>query len=489
MLMDQQKNNRAILDQILSGARWSTLLRLTAQIISWLSTIVVVRFITPADYGLNAMLEAPLELMFLFSTLGLDIALVRSKKLVEADLRSAFGWLLIINGVLFLAYFFGSTLIASYFNEPRLEPLAKALAFVFILLPLRVIPNALLNRELKFKLQSSVDLVASVAAAATTLTMAVQGAGIWALVAGVLVSRTLTVILLMILRPWFITPSLSFAAVRGMLAFGSMTTLWAGLVLLSDKLPSLVGGPILNVGVLGIFAVAMQFALLPLSKAMPIINPIIFPAFSKFQDQRLLAGQYLEKLIGVLSLILFPVMVGNACIAHVFVPTVLGNKWVDVVTPLLLLSLVMPFRLITSILRPVMSAMGRVDLSFASALIMLILLFPMIFFGARQGITGLVVAMIFAEPIVMFITIWMCTTVLTTSFKGVAICVIPAIVASGIMASAIATVRLGINLKFGFVSLIFEIAVGAIAYYLTLRILYRGPLDKATSLVMGSRDK
>ena len=427
--------------------------------------------------------------MFLFSTLGLDIALVRSKKLAEAELRSAFGWLLIINGVLFLSYFFGSALIASYFHEPRLEPLAKVLAFVFVLLPLRVIPNALLNRELKFKLQSSVDLIASVAAAATTLTMAVQGAGIWALVAGVLVSRTLAVILLMILRPWFITPSLSFAAVRGMLAFGSMTTLWGGLVLLGDKVPSLVGGPILNVEVLGIFAVAMQFALLPLSKTMSVINPIIFPAFSKFQDQRLLAGQNLEKLIGVLSLILFPVMVGNACIAHVFVPTVLGNKWLDVVTPLILLSLAMPCRLITSILRPVMSVMGRVDLSLKSALVMLILLFPMIFFVAKQGIIGLVVAMVFAEPIVMFATIWMCTTVLTTSFRGIATSVIPSIVASGIMGSAIVIIRLGFNLQLGFLGLILEVAVGAIVYYLVLRILYRGPLDNATSLVIGSRGK
>ncbi len=51
--------NSQIVDKVLSGARWATVLRLTGQAVSWLSTIIVVRYISPDDYGLNAMLEAP----------------------------------------------------------------------------------------------------------------------------------------------------------------------------------------------------------------------------------------------------------------------------------------------------------------------------------------------------------------------------------------------------------------------------------------------
>lgn len=485
--MSQQKNNSELVDKILSGARWSTTLRLIAQIISWLSTIVVVRFIAPSDYGLNAMLEAPLELMLLFSTLGLDIALVRSKELVNAELRSAFGWLLVINGMLFSGYFFGASLIAGYFHEPRLELLAQALAFVFVLMPFRVVPNALLNRELKFKLQSTVDLIASVMTACITLTMAMQGAGIWALVTGVLANRVMSVAMLMFLRPWFIMPSLSFTAVRGMLAFGGMTTLWAGMVLLGDKLPSLVGGPVLGVGELGVFAVAMQFALLPLSKVMPIINPILFPAFSKFQDQRVIAGQYLEKLISVLSLALFPVVIGNACIAHVFVPTILGDQWMPVITPLVILSLTMPFRLITSLLRPIMGAMGRVDLALKSALIMLAGLLPMILVGSKYGVVGLVFAISCAESIVMIITISICKTIVATSLWKIAVNVMPAAFSSAVMCGVIAIFRYFIGKPLGFPMLIIEIGIGVIVYYSMLRMFFNKPLAMAISVVIGSR--
>ena len=149
--MDEQQNKTEIINKILSGARWSIVFRLIAQVISWVSTIVVVRFITPDDYGLNTMLRAPLELLLLLSTLGLDLALIRTKNIEQDDLHNIFGWLLVINGLLFLAYFFGGSLIAAYFNEPGLEQLARVLAFIFLLIPFRVIPNAILDRHLNFK--------------------------------------------------------------------------------------------------------------------------------------------------------------------------------------------------------------------------------------------------------------------------------------------------------------------------------------------------
>ncbi|MDN5936684.1 MAG: oligosaccharide flippase family protein, partial [Nitrosospira sp.] len=199
--MDKPQNHNEIIDKVVSGARWAAMLRLTGQAVSWLSTIIVVRFISPEDYGLNAMVEAPLELLMLLSTFGLDLALVRSKNIEQNELRSVFGWLLVINGLLFLAYFFGGSLIAAYFGEPRLELLARALAFVFLLVPFRVIPNALLDRKLKFKLRALAEFIASVSAAIATLVLAILGAGVWALVVGMLINRVLLAIILMILEP------------------------------------------------------------------------------------------------------------------------------------------------------------------------------------------------------------------------------------------------------------------------------------------------
>jgi O-antigen/teichoic acid export membrane protein len=486
--MDKQQNHTEIIDKVLSGARWAVILRLVGQSISWLSTIVVVRFISPEDYGLNAMLEAPLELLTLLSTLGLDLALVRSKTIEQHELRSVFGWLLIINGLLFLAYFFGGALIAIYFDEPRLELLTKVLAFVFLLAPFRVIPNALLDRNLKFKLRALAEFIASTSAAIATLVLAILGAGVWALVAGMLINRVLLAIILMIVQPWIIAPALSFSAVRTMMVFGGTLSLGGAVVLITDKLATLIAGPILGAELLGIFAVTFQFALLPLAKIMPVINPIIFPAFSKFHGQRDVAAHYLGKSLGIVSLGLFPIMIGLACVSQEFVATVLGDKWSAVAVPLALLSIVMPFRMTTSILRPVLASMGRPDLSLKSAIIALLLLLLLISIGAHYGVIGLVAAMMTTELIVAFSTISMSKAVLGTSFTKIAESFRPAIVSSAVMAACLFGVKITFGSQISLGGLLIDIGLGALIYFLTLRIFYGRLLEDAIRLFLGTRN-
>lgn len=469
----------------MSGARWAATLRLIGQAISWLSTIVVVRFISPEDYGLNAMLEAPAELLMLLSTLGLDLALVRAKNVRENELRSVFGWLLVINGLLFLIYFFGASLIAAYFDEPRLELLARVLSFMFLLTPFRVIPNALLDRELKFKLRAFAELIASVSAAIATLVLAILGAGVWALVAGVMISRILLTIILMILQPWIILPSLSFSAVRRMISFGGVMVLWISLVLIADKLAILVAGPILGAEMLGIFEVTFQFALLPLIKVMPVINPIIFPAFSKFQDQRDVATHYLEKSLGIVSLGLFPIMLGTAAIAQEFVATILGEKWLAVAAPLALLSIAMPFRMTTSFLRPVLNSMGRPDLALKSTIVALVVLLPLILIGAHQGVIGLVAALAITELVVAFFTISVSKAALDVSFAKIGRSLRPALVSSSVMALGVLGIKVVFGAQNGFAGLLVEIGTGVVIYCLMLRVFYRKLLEDAMRLFLG----
>ncbi len=485
---DKQQSRNEIVDKVLSGARWAVILRLSGQLISWISTIIVVRFISPEDYGLNAMLEAPLELLALVSTLGLDLALVRAKNIEEDELRSVFGWLLLVNGLLFLAYFFGGSLIALYFNEPRLELLAKVLAVVFLLVPFRVVPNALLDRSLKFKLRAFAEFVAGVTAAIATLALAILGAGIWALVAGLLLNRTLLAIMLMILQPWIIRPSLSFSAVRPMMIFGGILSLSGAVVLVTDKLVTLIGGPILGAGLLGIFSVTFQFALLPLAKIMPVINPIIFPAFSKFQDQREAAGHYLQKSLKLVSLGLFPVMIGLACVSQEFVTTVLGDKWTAVAVPLALLSVVMPFRMTTSFLRPVLASMGRADLCLRSTLVSLVVLLPLILAGTRYGVIGLVAAIMVTEVIVAFVTVAMAASVFDMSFARIAASFQPAAVASAVMASCLVSAKIALEYQINLAVLLAGIGLGALIYFLTLRVFYGKLLEDAVRLFTGRRN-
>jgi len=487
--MNEQLNLTQTINKILSGARWSVALRLAGQIISWVGVIIVVRFISPEDYGLNAQLGAPLVLFALFQTLGLDLALVRAKSIEQDELRSVFGWLLVINGLLFLAYFFGGTLLATYFDEPRLELLAKTLAFLFLLSPFRAIPDALLDRALKFKLKSIAEFIASICSVITTLVLAILGAGIWALVIGMLTRATIEMIILTILQPWLITPSLKLAPVRKMLTFGGILTLTNGIIISADQLIVPIAGPFLGTELLGIFTVAFTFALLPLSKIMPVINPIIFPAFSKLQDQYKDAGYYFGKAIGTVSLACFPVMIGLACVAQEFVEIVLSQKWQAVALPLALLCVAMPFRMTISLLRPVLNSMGRPDLSLNSAIASFVILLSLmiVFIQYDFSLMGLIVAIMLTELIVTIFTIRMSRAVLDVSFTNIGRNLSPAIVSSAIMAAGVLGIKLTFGNLPGIVGLLIEIGIGAVLYVMALRIFYRNLLDDTINLALRKR--
>lgn len=478
-----------LVQKILAGTRWAMVLRATAQIFSWISTIIVVRFISPGDYGLNTMLESPLELLLLLSTFGLELALVQSKQIEREELRSIFGWLLLINGTLFLTYFFSSTLIAAYFNEPRIEPMAKSLAFIFLLVPFRVIPNALLDRELKFKLKGTVELIASIVAATTTLVLATMDMGVWALIAGLLTNRVLLSVLLMIYEPWIITPTLNFFAAQRMMVFGGIMALATALEIIGVKLSNLIIGPTFGAEMLGIYAIAWQFAILPLAKVMPIINPILFPAFSKLQDQPQLAAYYFEKSLGIATLVLFPIIIGMACVSEEFVQVILGKKWTVAAPSLAIFSALMVFRTITVFARPVLGSMGRADLSLKSTAILPGTLLPMTFFCLDYGIVGLTVAWAVTEPILMFATIHMLKQVMDTSGSRIAKSLLPAACSSMVLVIWVIWIKEAIpyanaNIGNG-LALVLEVLMGAIGYFMALRLFFWDYFKSAFGVIFG----
>ena len=91
--------------KLLSGAKWSVVLRLVTQTYKWVITLVMVRLLTPEDYGFNAMLEAPIEILALVGTLGIDAAIIRYGAKDHRTLSAAFGLLLITNLAAFSALF------------------------------------------------------------------------------------------------------------------------------------------------------------------------------------------------------------------------------------------------------------------------------------------------------------------------------------------------------------------------------------------------
>jgi O-antigen/teichoic acid export membrane protein len=377
-----------IRQKVLSGLRWSTGAKMGAQLVSWACTLVVMRLLEPRDYGLMAMSVAFVSFCTLLNEMGLGAALVQTRELTERMLRQVFGAVLVLNAALFLLLVLGAPLIAMFFDEPRLKTYVPVLAFQFPLFALFVVPDALLAREMDFRRKSIIELFATVLSALATLTGAILGFGVWALIVGALVFPLVRVIGLNRIVSYPRRPLFDFRGFSSLARFGGMVSAERVLWYLYSRADVFIIGKLLGAQALGFYSVAMHLASLPMEKVAGIMHQVGFPAFSRIQGNKDLARSYTLKVTRIVGNLALPLFLGMSAVAPEFVAVVLGDSWSAAVVPLQLLALIAPLRVLNVALAPAVQGFGRPDIS-VKALALACVVMPAAFLiGSRWGLVG-----------------------------------------------------------------------------------------------------
>ena len=394
-----------IRSKVLLALRWSAGLKALSQVATWAMTLIVVRLLDPADYGLMAMASIVIAFLMMVNELGIGPALVQRPSVDHSDFRVAFGIAILSNCALLACLWIAAYPIAIFFDEPGLVPIIRLMSVQFVLIPFAVIPEARLLRALDLKRKSLVDLTANVAGGLTSLSLAASGHGVWSLVWGSLVIMTLRTTGLIIAAPYFVTPHFSIAKARELLSFGALITADRLLWFLYSRVDVIIVGKILGTELLGIYSVAMQIASLPLQKVNSILNEVAFPAFSTIQNDIALIKQYLGKAVRVISFLAFPVFFGLSSISPPFVRVVLGDQWEQSIIPLSFLACIMPLRMASNIMTSTLQGIGRVGVSVGNLLYACALMPIAILIGSQWGLVGACLAWLVAFPVVTVIEI------------------------------------------------------------------------------------
>src|SRR3954463_8812232 len=93
--------------QIISALKWNAIGRLSAQLVSWAITLVVMRMLTPADYGLIGLAVMMTGFFALFNRLGAIPGLIQKREITATLIRKVYGLLLLSNCTLYTVVFAG----------------------------------------------------------------------------------------------------------------------------------------------------------------------------------------------------------------------------------------------------------------------------------------------------------------------------------------------------------------------------------------------
>jgi O-antigen/teichoic acid export membrane protein len=321
---DQQPG---LLARTARGAFWVVVWRLLTRTLGLLSTLVLVRLLTPEDFGLVALATAFAFAIEAGLAFGIEAQLVRMAAPDRAAYDTAFT-LALLRGVLLGALVAGfAPAAAEFFREPRLEPILYALAAATAASGLQSTGVIEFRRTLDFQRELRLQLPPRIAGILITIGLALALGGPWALVAGIVVQRVGVIAMGYAMHPF--RPRLSLALWREFAAVSFWNWAIGICAILRDRADSMMVGRLMGMAPVGILAAGTEIAMVPTSELGSAVNRAAMSGFAeagRAGDGERERDLFLRILAGVLFITL-PAAVGTSLVADPVVRLALGSAW------------------------------------------------------------------------------------------------------------------------------------------------------------------
>lgn len=448
----------------LSNSSYSALLGLAANLIFTI-------FLTPAEYGLYFIVLSLIAIFNYFTDLGMAAALIQKKSPKEQEFYTAFTiQLFLISFVVLIGLLLIPIIQQNYRLDTTGLHLYLAMLFSLFILSFKSVPSTRLERKLEYSKIVLTQAIENTLFYGVSIFLMLSGFAIYALVVAIIVRSIVGVILMYWFTKWI--PKLYFNKndAKGILSFGIPFQTNVLLAFVKDDLLNLYMASRLGLTGIGYIGWAKKWAESPLRIIMDNVNRVLFPIFSKFQDNPLKIQKGIEKLLFYNSLILFPMLLGAYFIMPLFIQIIPKyQKWV----------IAMPsfnFFLISSLLvsfySPIISvfnSLGKVKTSVKFMLFWIILNWTVVpLMIGWFGYTG--VGMAFAFNSLSFILVWYKIRQFTpvSFYKALKLPLFASIV---MIASIVIVQSIVANV---YLSFILTILIGIVSYSVSILLLTKG---------------
>jgi len=397
-----------MLSRVLGGLAWKASSKLVLQLSRFAVAIVLARLLTPHDFGLAGMVLILSGLVVVVGDSALGTALIQRRQLSEDD-RSTVFWASLGLG---LAFTIGGVAlsgpVASFYDEPKVQPLFAVLSLGFFITSVGAAQRALLVREMNFRALELRQVGGTFVGAAIGIAVALNGGGAWALVLQELAVASVSTVLLWRFSPW--RPSLRFSR-KSLHNIGSFTSNVFGQNLLyygGRNADNLLVGRYLGASALGVYALAYNVMLSPFHHIGGLVQQVMFPAFSRMQDDRERLGQMWIRASRMVGALTIPALLGLIVVAPDFVPVVLGEKWDPAIRVLQILAAVGLIQSLQTLNGDVLLALGRARTIFRYTVVWFAAGVASFVIGLQWGIVGVAaayaIASLFVEPFNAYLT-------------------------------------------------------------------------------------
>jgi O-antigen/teichoic acid export membrane protein len=452
--------------RVLGGLAWKAASQVVGQLSRLGVAVVLAHLLTPREFGLAAMTLVFSGFVLVFSDLALGAALVQRKTLSDADRSTAF-WTSVAVGSFFTVL--GIALagpIASFYGEPSLRWLVVALSFSFIVTSLAATQEALLVRQMSFRSLELRIMAGALAGGTAGIAAAVAGWGAWAIIIQQVATACASTAMLWTVSPW--RPSLAFsrASLRSLGSFSLNVFGQRVLYYLHRNVAPLLIGRFVGAAALGTYAFAYNVILVPFSRIAGPVQEVLFPAFSRVQDDPPRMTQMWVRATRVTGAVSIPALIGLAIVAPDFVRVVLGERWSAAAPVIQILTWVGLLQSLQTLNSNILMALDRTAILLRYSFVFLGAHLVAFVVGVHWGILGVAACYAISSTVVEPLYMWLTTRAVDASpfvlVRGLAgVAQAAAVMGLCVLGTRLALVHAGMPAS---ARLVICIAVGALVY-------------------------
>lgn len=379
------------------AAGWSSLAEICARLIAPLSALLLARVLTPADFGVMAVVTLLISFADMMSECGFQKFLVQQHFRKASELREYADTVLLtsltIASIEWLLIALFSDKLAQLGGAPAA---GNMIALAGMALPLSAVSgtqSALLKRWMHFKALFRIRVAAAVVPLVVTLPLAIMQRNWTALLFGLLATNFLNVVLaakFTHFRPCF---HFSKKALVKMAPFSCWSIVESMLIWLTTYLDVLIVGIALDSRHLGLYRTATMTVAQIIGIITAAVTPVLFSALAreKYSSDRF--RDLFFNLQRKTALLLVPICADIFIFSDLVTELLLGNQWLEISGFIGLWALTaIPVTLVSHFSAEVYRASGKPVRGMLSQLLHLIVVIPVVVIALDFGFDTLCTA-------------------------------------------------------------------------------------------------
>ena len=302
----------------------ATGLALAVQVVS---TVILARLLTPADFGVVTMVTTFSLLLASFGLNGFTDAVIQFEEIDQHTASNLF-WLNSGAGLVLATLFVVTgSLLARFYGNPLVTKVAVGLSFGIFIAAISVIHIALLKRAMRFTATSANDVIGRALNTIVSIVLALKGWGYWALVGGIVAQQLSVTIGGWWLCRWI--PSLPRRTGKTGAAVWFALKVYGRFCLgySTQNIDNLLVGWRFNAVALGFYKKAYDLFALSGSQLIAPLHNVALASLSRLNQDPVRFRRYLANSLGIIAFVGMAASADLSLVGKDVVRLVLGPRW------------------------------------------------------------------------------------------------------------------------------------------------------------------